>query len=91
MQAFDALCHRLQVEHWVAFSEAFAGAVAGADTGAATGSEALCTPNALGGGGSRASLFATLHEIISTYVRYFAESGGAGGSFYPASFSASSL
>ncbi len=60
LQAFDALCHRLQLEDWVAFSGTFAGAVAGADAGVATGSGALCTPNALGGGESRASLFATL-------------------------------
>ena len=90
LQAFDALCHRLQLEHIVAFSGAFAGAVAGADAGAGTGSGALCTPNALGGGGGRAALFATLREIISTCFRYSAASLRAGAAFSVASSSARS-
>ncbi len=91
LQAFDALCHRLQLEHWVDFSGAFAGAVAGADAGAATDSGALCTPNAVGGGWSRASLFAILREIISTCFRFSAGPFRAGASFPPAWFSARSL
>jgi hypothetical protein len=70
LHAFDALCHRLQVEHLVAFSVAFAGAVVGADAGAATGSGALCAAKALGftfcGGVGIAALAATRREIRAT-------------------------